>query len=88
LFEGAAGIDFVEFSTHAGIGSVFAKNRAAFVGGAVVEQDQFEILERLPQDSVEALAQVPCVVVIRNDDANGGHVHPAFHFGTSVSIGI
>jgi hypothetical protein len=73
LFEGAAGIDLIEFEPHAGIRGVFAKNRPAVVSRAIVQQDQFEVLEGLCEDRVNAAPQETGVVVVRHDDANLRH---------------
>lgn len=70
LFEGAAGIFFVELDGgDVRVGGIGGKNGAAVVGGCVVEEDEFEILKSLGEDGVDALAEEWRVVVVGDDDA-------------------
>src|SRR5579863_7481749 len=74
LFEWAAGVDLVEFEAYAWIGDRFSQDEAAVVSGAIVQQYQFEVLERLREDRVDAASQEARVIVVRNDNANCGHM--------------
>src|SRR5271154_7120952 len=77
LFEWAAGVDFVEFEAYPWIGARFAQDEAAVVSGAIVQQYQLEVLERLREDRVDAASQEARVIVVRNDNANCGHKRKA-----------
>src|ERR1700719_929601 len=74
LFECAAGIDLVEFNCDSRIASIAGENRPAVIGRAIVQQDQFKILERLVQDAFYAFWQEARVAVIRDDYANFWHM--------------
>src|SRR6185437_129750 len=73
LPERAAGIGVVDFDSYSRVARIRREDQAAVVGGAVVEQNDFEILERLLQDAIDALAQKARVIVIRYDDAYFWH---------------
>src|SRR5260221_9656239 len=73
LLERTPRVFLVELHSHSGIGGILAKNRLALVGGAVVQQDQLEILKRLSQHAIDPLPQKARVVIVRDNDANGGH---------------
>ena len=73
LLEWAAGIYAVKLESYSGIARVVLENRSAFVGRAVVQQDQLEILIGLPQHALDPRLEEARVIVIRDDDANCRH---------------
>src|ERR1035437_5969288 len=70
LLEGASRIHFVELDPHPWLTSVLGENRSAVVGGTIVEQDQFEVLEGLSQDTIYSLRQECSMIVVRNNYAH------------------
>ena len=47
---------------------------ATIVRGSIVKDDEFEVLKRLGQDAIDAFWQVPCMIIVRRDDRDSGHV--------------
>src|SRR5580658_4131659 len=70
LLEHATRIGGIELYFYSGVSRVRRENRPAPIGRTVVENDQFEVFIRLPQNTVDALLQETCVVVARNYNGN------------------
>ena len=51
-------------------GTIFVANRAAIVGRAVINENQFKIRKRLRQNRIDARAQVFFNLVNGNDNGN------------------
>ena len=54
------------------------------VRGAVVDDDEFKVAERLGQDRIDRLVQVALGVVSAHDDGEGGRAHAAISVGSST----
>jgi hypothetical protein len=68
LPERAAAVPLVEEGADPGVGRVGREDPLALVRRGVVEEQEFEVAERLAQDAPQATVQVPRVVVVRDDD--------------------
>ena len=64
-----------------GMGGVALQDAAAIVGGAVIQQDELEVLKVLREDALESLLEVARIVVVRYDDRDEGGVHSWAYLG-------
>ena len=64
-----------------GMGGVALEDAAALVGGAVIQQDELEVLKVLREDALESLLEVARLVVVRYDDRDEGGVHSWAYLG-------
>ena len=78
---GEAGVGAVFDQGEVGAAAVAAGNRKAFIGGAVVDDDQLKILLGLCPDRLDGIPQPACAVQVRDDDR-------CFHGVSLPEIGV
>src|SRR5208282_3999821 len=74
LLEGTAVILCIESGSHILKPGVRFNDFATIVRGSIVKDEELEVLKRLGQDAIDALGQVPCVIIVRRDDRDSRHV--------------
>ena len=74
LFEGTTTVLLVEDRLHSLVLAVRLNDFAAVVRGSIVEDDEFDVLESLGQNAIDAFWQVLCVIIVRRDDRDSRHV--------------
>lgn len=74
LFERRAAVPFIiKNAGNFGVIAVSFENFTAAVCRTIVEQNQFEILKRLLQNTFYTLFEIGSMTVVGNNDRNGGH---------------
>ena len=74
LFERRAAVPFIiKNAGNFGVIAVSFENFTAAVCRTIVEQNQFEILKRLLQNTFYTLFEIGCMTVVWDNDRNGGH---------------
>src|SRR5271166_7083092 len=74
LLERTAVILLIESGPHILMPGVRFNDFATVVRGSIVKNEEFEVLKRLGHDAIDALWQVPCVIIVRRDDRDSGHI--------------
>ena len=65
---------------------IFREHLRGAVGGAVVDADDLDVLQRLPEDGIKAFAEMPLGVVDGDDDRDMGHFAPPQRMSTGFPV--
>lgn len=68
--------------------AVSFENFTAAVCRTIIEQNQFEVLKRLLQNTFDTLLEIGSMTVVGNNDRNGGHAKIYYVFNPLAKIAV